>query len=644
LRTDRAFAMRLTQIRFKISVKIFCAFVAMALMMGALGAYGIYVLSAAGDIVADTYDRPLMAINYARSANTTFIEMEKELFRRKGVAVAEQAAIDARLASLATSFDGDLKVAEERSQRGEARDIIDGIGDALQRWNALRLRGDDAASDALGGLSTKIAQDFDRLIEMTADQSFVERRQGISAIDAFKARSIAAAALALLVAVAITLLLARRIIRPLSTAARIADRIAGGELTTPIPDGGKDETGALLRSMTVMQDSIRVMMERETAQRRSAQTRLIDALESSREGMMLVDPAGRIVIANSQMASFFPGVARYLVEGTEATGVFALIRRQVAQHADTAPQGMSDLSKILDHGEFQLADGRWIRVSRSSTQDGGYFLFLSDFSDVKERERRTREAQEAAEAASRAKSSFLANMSHELRTPLNAIIGFSEIMAGQMFGALGNTDYVGYSADILQSGRHLLDIINGVLDLAKSETGKLQINPETVDLKEILVDCGAMMRQQCTRQGLRLDFAPGDAPVLVLGEPAKLRQIFLNLLSNSVKFTEPGGAIALAIATDVNGVIAVSVADTGIGMSSAEIPIALSPFGQVDNRLARRYEGTGLGLPLAKALVELHGGAVAIASTPGKGTTVTVTLPPALDTGTRCEPLLRAAG
>ena len=441
MRTDRAFAMRLTQIRFKISVKIFCAFVAMALMMGALGAYGIYVLSAAGDIVADTYDRPLMAINYARSANTTFIEMEKELFRRKGVAVAEQAAIDARLASLATSFDGDLKVAEERSQRGEARDIIDGIGDALQRWNALRLRGDDAASDALGGLSTKIAQDFDRLIEMTADQSFVERRQGISAIDAFKTRSIAAAALALLVAVAITLLLARRIIRPLSTAARIADRIAGGELTTPIPDGGKDETGTLLRSMTVMQDSIRVMMERETAQRRSAQTRLIDALESSREGMMLVDAAGRIVIANSQVGDILPGGgAAISSKAPSATGVFALIRRQVAQHADTAPQGMSDLSKILDMASSSWPTGAGSGSAAASTQDGGYFLFLSDFTDVKERERRTREAQEAAEAASRAKSSFLANMSHELRTPLNAIIGFSEIMAGQMFGALGNTE------------------------------------------------------------------------------------------------------------------------------------------------------------------------------------------------------------
>src|SRR6185437_2026924 len=152
------------------------------------------------------------------------------------------------------------------------------------------------------------------------------------------------------------------------------------------------------------------------AQRRSAQNRLFDALESSHEGMVLVDADGRVVIANSQMSVFFPSVAPRLVAGSDFAAVFG----------ERGPQ--------LDVGEVWLADGRWIRVSRTTTHDGGFFLFISDFTDVKEREQRFLEAREQAEAASRAKSSFLANMSHELRTPLNAIIGFSEIIKTRAFG------------------------------------------------------------------------------------------------------------------------------------------------------------------------------------------------------------------
>jgi signal transduction histidine kinase len=263
---------------------------------------------------------------------------------------------------------------------------------------------------------------------------------------------------------------------------------------------------------------------------------------------------------------------------------------------------------------------------------------------VKARERRLREAQEQAEAASRAKSSFLANMSHELRTPLNAIIGFSEIMAGEMFGALGNRRYNQYSGDIVSSGRHLLAIINSVLDLAKSEAGKLEIDTQPVDLADVLADCVTMIREQCARGGLTLELSEPQAPILVMGEAQKLRQVFLNVLSNATKFTEPGGRVTVAASLAMEGTVAVSVADTGIGMSEEEIPVALAPFGQVDSRLARKFDGTGLGLPLAKALVELHEGKLAIKSARGRGTTVTVTLPLAGEQLVPEAVHLRAAG
>jgi signal transduction histidine kinase/HAMP domain-containing protein len=629
--------MRPSHLTRTISAKICVAFVAMALMLGALGLYGIYVLSEAGTIVADTYDRPLMAINFARSASQTFTAMERDLYRRGTVGPAERAQIDHDIDDLAITFFADLDVADERSRASAEHTAIEEIRGRGADWNLARHAESGVdPSPHLTTLSKDIATEFDRLIELTADYGFVERRRGITAITRFKETSVAVAGLALFFAGLITLLLTRIIIKPLTMAAHVADRIAGGQLETPIPRGGGDEIGSLLRSMRVMRDSIRGMMEREQAQRRSAQSRLADALESSREGMVLVDADGRIVIANSQVAAFFPPLAAHLVEGADFAAALRLAAPLVIDDA-------ADLT-LLDGGEVQLRDGRWIRVSRSTTQDGGFFLFISDFTEVKERERRYEEARAQAEAASRAKSSFLANMSHELRTPLNAVIGFSEIMAGQMFGKLGDAHYVQYASDILASGQHLLAVINSVLDLAKSEAGKLQIDAEPIDLADVIDDCLTMIREQCARAELRLDVSGVGEPVMVMGEAAKLRQIFLNLLSNAVKFTDAGGVVGLRVGEAVEGSVSIAVTDTGIGMGPEDVAVALAPFGQVDSRLARRYEGTGLGLPLAKALAELHGGRLVIRSVRGKGTTVTITLPLACARAAPERPALLATG
>ncbi|HXE16675.1 MAG TPA: ATP-binding protein [Stellaceae bacterium] len=615
--------MSIVPIRTGISAKIMMGFVAMALMIGALGGYGFYVLAAAGNIVASTYDRPLMTVNYGRSASQIFTEMDKELFRRQYASPAERDAIDREMPQLQKSFRDDLAIARERALSDRERSQIDDILMLLAQWNtSWRAAPDSPDNRALEALGVKIDHAFDSLIELTTDNSFVERRKGLSQISHFKYTTVGAVALALLMAAIVTFFLSRRIVRPLTAAANAADRIASGQLDTVIPRGFNDETGILLHSMSVMRDGIRNMMAREQTQRRSAQTRLADALEGSHEGMILIDASGSIVIANSQVGQFFPPLAPLCREGVEFSAVAHLINEQMLR-----PDDVPNLFSLpATGGEFQLNDNRWIRVSRSSTRDGGQFFFFTDFTEVKERERRYREAQLQAEAASRAKSSFVANMSHELRTPLNAIIGFSEIMQREMFGKLDNENYSAYIGDILQSGKHLLAIINGVLDLAKSQSGKLKINYETVDMGDILQDCASMMRDQCARGALVLDFVKPKDLMLVSGEPAKLRQVLLNLLSNAVKFTEPGGRIVLA-ARDQGETIVIDVADTGIGMSAEDVEIALTPFGQVDNRLARRYDGTGLGLPLAKEFVELHRGTMVVKSERGHGTTISVVLP-----------------
>ena len=626
-----------------IRTAIFGAFVAMGLLTGALGGYGLYVLIATGQLVVQTFDGPLMAINFARAASLSFSRMDKELLRRANSPAADHAAIDRTIEELSEVFIEDLAVAEQRALAANERAVIADIKRLFAEWNDHRLAGGDPFTDEeLLRLGNKLVECFDVLTELIAGHTFVERRKAIWAISDYKYYSAGALAFALLLSAVITFWLARRILRPLSAAAVVADRIASGELNTPIPGGSRDETGALLRSMAFMQQSIRVMMEREMAQRRSAQNRLIDALESSQEGMALVDAAGKIVVANSQIARFFPTVAPYLVEGADFTGVLTLIRARLAERmAGLPPVGDEALFAA---GEYELDDGRWVRFSRSETQDQGFFLFLSDFTDIKQREERFKEAKRAAEEANMAKTNFLANMSHELRTPLNAVIGFSEIISGEILGEVGNKKYVGYASDILQSGRHLLDIINSVLDLAKSDAGKLQLTPEMVDLRKVLDSSATMIREQCQAARLSFDIAYPDTPLLVLGEAAKLRQIVLNLLSNAVKFTKEGGSLSVTAREAEGDRLEIRVTDTGIGIAPEDIPTALAPFGQIDSSLARRYEGTGLGLPLTKVLVELHGGALDIISQPGLGTTVLVSLPRAAGLSSTVVPFARAVG
>ena len=607
--------------KYTIGAKIFGAFAAMSAIIGVMGLAGYGVLSAAGTIAVKTFDGPLMAINYARAAQTDFTEMQLAELRFEHAAPADRAAITAKITELADTFSADLDVAAQRSLEADEQRVIAKIKPLFERWRAARARGD---IKELENLDQQIDDEFDLLIEFNTDHSYIGRRQTVTNISHFKYASIAITIFALLLSAGLTWLLRSRIVRPLRAAATVADRIANGQLETPIPRGGHDETGTLLNSMTVMQDNIREAMTREKELRRSAENRLVDALETSREGVMLVAPDGKIVMSNSTLRGFFPAIAYQLMPGTQFDTALGLIQGQLAP-----TQAPSEDINTSGHAELELADGRWLRMTGSATSEGGSIIFLSDFTAIKEREESLRRAKREAEAANASKTRFLANMSHELRTPLNAIIGFSEIISGQFFGALGNTRYLDYSGDILRSGRHLLAVINDVLDLSKSEAGKMVLAARETDMRDVLNDCITMIREQCAEASLTLSVTGMDHALPMTGDAAKLRQIFLNLLSNAIKFTEKGGKVSLD-ACSTAGSIAVTVADTGIGMDPEDVEIAFQPFSQVDNRLERRYEGTGLGLPLTKALVDLHKGNIVIDSARGRGTRITVSFPRAI--------------
>jgi PAS domain S-box-containing protein len=257
----------------------------------------------------------------------------------------------------------------------------------------------------------------------------------------------------------------------------------------------------------------------------------------------------------------------------------------------------------------------------------GYRGTARDITDAVRTERELRSAKEAAEAANRTRSQFLANMSHELRTPLNAILGFSESLQLGIAGPLEPRQEE-YAALIHQSGDHLHTIINDILDLAKVDAGKLDLHLERgIDPAQVIDSCVSLMRDRAESGQLRLTVEEDEDLPRLIADPTRLKQILLNLLSNAIKFTQPGGAVTVAVAETDDGGIAFAVRDTGPGMTPEQMVVALEPFGQVEADHSRRYEGTGLGLPLAARLAELHDGTLNLESERGVGTSVTVTLP-----------------
>jgi len=322
--------------------------------------------------------------------------------------------------------------------------------------------------------------------------------------------------------------------------------------------------------------------------------------------------------------------------------------------------------------EAQLDDGRWLHISERRTKDGGYVSVGTDITRIKEHEQKLvdndlrlratvidlkrsqtaleqqaleladlaekySEEKNRAEEANQTKSKFLANMSHELRTPLNAIIGFSEIIAHELFGPLGNEKYLDYMKDIHQSSLHLLGIINDVLDMSKIEAGKLELSKEPLNFRHLMGEVIRMMRERAESRGIELLTKLPEKEVEIWADERAMKQIFLNLLSNAIKFSRDGGEVCIRVGSDEPGLAVVEFEDHGIGMNEEELERALQPFGQAKPSTTRNYGGTGLGLPITKGLIEAHGGKLAIKSRAGQGTIARISLP------TERKPLMAGA-
>ncbi len=241
---------------------------------------------------------------------------------------------------------------------------------------------------------------------------------------------------------------------------------------------------------------------------------------------------------------------------------------------------------------------------------------------------RLRLARDKADVANRAKSEFLANMSHELRTPLNAVIGFSDAMLAELHGPL-DARYADYVRHIKDSGAHLLEVINDILDVSKIEAGRMELCEEPVEPASVVGAAVRLVRERAAEAGLTVQARVPDGLPVLTGDKRRIMQILLNLLSNAIKFTPADGHVVVSVQRNAAGDLVLAVEDTGIGMAVEDVGEAMVPFGQVDSALGRRHAGTGLGLPLTRSLVELHGGSLEVSSRAGEGTTVRAIFPAA---------------
>jgi signal transduction histidine kinase/HAMP domain-containing protein len=435
-------------------------------------------------------------------------------------------------------------------------------------------------------------------------------------------------AIAIILGIATTLIVLRSILVPLREVVTAMDGITGGDLNTSIPPGAANEIGAMANTLRLFRESIAErtrLAEEGDRQRRMIET----SLRTIPDGFVLYDSDDRLVLHNSKFLEFTPGIADLIKPGIAFSDILrAVVDRKLVDFGIRSPdewvaERMRQHADPTGFPEYEY-NGKWLRISERRTPDGGTVSVFTDISELKRRQAELEVARERADTANAAKSLFLANMSHELRTPLNAILGYTELILDKVYGDTPDR-MRGVLERIERNGRHLLGLINDVLDLSKIEAGQLVLALSDYSLKGVIQTVFIAIEPLAREKQIALKIDVAQELPQGRGDERRLTQVLLNLVGNAIKFTDSGEISIRGSST--NGSFTVAVNDTGPGISEADQAKLFQEFQQADNSITRKKGGTGLGLAISKRIIEMHGGKIWVESVEGKGSTFSFSLP-----------------
>jgi len=356
------------------------------------------------------------------------------------------------------------------------------------------------------------------------------------------------------------------------------------------------------------------------------------SLEYMSQGVSVLDKNLSVVLYNQKFLEYLDFPEDFFYTGIPLKDVFSF-------NAERGDYGEGDVDQLVEE-RMQLArrfephcfertrpNGVVLRISGTPLPDGGFITTYEDITKQKADEEELRIAKNTAEQANRVKSHFLANISHELRTPLNAIIGFSSLWRDQVFGPISQPKYLEYAEDIHHASTHLLDLIHDILDISQIESGRISLEDGRIDVAELIQDITSLFANTMATEGIKLTVKRDDPLPDLKGDQRRVKQMIINLVSNAVKFTKRGGEVSIEVCVDETGAVNIIIRDNGIGISEKENKDIFEPFTQVAESYSRSHEGVGLGLSIVQALMDEHGGRVALESVVGEGTVVRLVFP-----------------
>jgi signal transduction histidine kinase/CheY-like chemotaxis protein/HAMP domain-containing protein len=479
--------------------------------------------------------------------------------------------------------------------------------------------------------SVKVDELLISLINELREELAAERNQIVADVTSATRRTLIADLLIVALGVLLTLVILRSIAVPLRQLIGAIDGLSAGNLAVPIPPASPDEIGSMAHTLGLFRDSLKER-DRFAAEAEAQRKTIAAAIATISEGFVLYDSEDRIVLFNEQFRDIYPGLADIIKPGTTFGQVLgAVISRSLVDLGGQSPQDWIAERKARHEHSGGFAEyrygGRFVRISERRIQGGGTVAVYSDITELRQQNLELEKARELSEVANRTKSQFLANMSHELRTPLNAIIGYSEILQEDA----ADSDQEQFVPDLKKiegAGRHLLGLINDILDLSKVEAGKMDVFIEDIDISSLLDEVRSIVTPLAAKNGNKLELRLAAHIGSMRTDRTKVKQCLLNVLSNASKFTQGGKLTVEVERPEVDPpMIQITISDTGIGMSEEQLGRLFQAFSQADASTTKKFGGTGLGLAITRHFCRLLGGDISVASRVGEGSTFTIVIP-----------------